>query len=102
MIDLLASTGNFALYFGSAIALLFLFKIIYAFVTPHNKWQLIKEQQNMSAAISFGGTHRVAAKVYGSDFKAKPTASRTLFRGGFGKSVATRIDVGFGTRQLDP
>lgn len=55
MIDLLASTGNFALYFGSAIALLFLFKIIYAFVTPHNEWQLIKEQQNTAAAIAFGG-----------------------------------------------
>ncbi len=55
MIDLLASTGNFALYFGSAIALLFLFKIIYAFVTPHNEWQLIKEQQNTAAAVAFGG-----------------------------------------------
>jgi len=55
MIDLLESTGNFALYFGSAIALLFLFKIIYAFVTPHNEWQLIKEQQNTAAAIAFGG-----------------------------------------------
>jgi putative membrane protein len=55
MIDLLASTGNFALYFGSAVALLFLFKIIYAFVTPHNEWQLIKEQQNTAAAIAFGG-----------------------------------------------
>lgn len=55
MIDLLASTGNFALYFGSAIAWLFLFKIIYAFVTPHNEWQLIKEQQNTAAAIAFGG-----------------------------------------------
>lgn len=55
MLDLLTSTGNFALYFGSAIALLFLFKIIYAFVTPHNEWQLIKEQQNTAAAVAFGG-----------------------------------------------
>ena len=41
----LVGLGNFALYFFSAIALLFIFKIIYALVTPHDEWHLIKEQQ---------------------------------------------------------
>lgn len=51
----LTGLGNFALYFFSAIALLFIFKIIYALVTPHDEWHLIKEQQSSAAAIAFGG-----------------------------------------------
>ena len=55
MTELLSNIGNFALYFGSAIALLFIFKVVYAFVTPHDEWLLIKDQQNTAASIAFGG-----------------------------------------------
>ena len=55
MTELLSNIGNFALYFGSAIALLFLFKVVYALVTPHDEWLLIKDQQNTAASIAFGG-----------------------------------------------
>ncbi|MBC3764763.1 DUF350 domain-containing protein [Neptunicella marina] len=51
----LSGLGNFALYFISAIVLLFVFKILYAFVTPHDEWKLVKEDKNEAAAIGFGG-----------------------------------------------
>jgi putative membrane protein len=51
----LAGLGNFALYFGLSIVLMFVFKIVYTFVTPHDEWKLVKEQQNVAAAIGFGG-----------------------------------------------
>lgn len=38
---------------GAFIALL-LFKFLYALVTPHDEWKLIKEE-NIAAAIGFGG-----------------------------------------------
>lgn len=53
--DSIAGLGNFALYFIIALGLLFLFKIAYAFATPHDEWKLVKEQQNSAAAIGFGG-----------------------------------------------
>ena len=53
--DSIAGLGNFALYFAVSIALLFVFKIIYAFVTPHDEWKLVKDDQNTAAAIGFGG-----------------------------------------------
>jgi putative membrane protein len=31
------------------------FKIVYAFVTPHDEWKLVKEDKNTAAAIGFGG-----------------------------------------------
>ena len=31
------------------------FKFIYTLVTPHDEWELIKEQQNTATAIGFGG-----------------------------------------------
>ena len=43
------------MYFAISIVYLFIFKIVYAFVTPHDEWKLVKEQQNVSAAIGFGG-----------------------------------------------
>ncbi|MGJ8680966.1 DUF350 domain-containing protein [Paraglaciecola sp.] len=46
---------NFALYFAVSIVLLFIFKIIYAFVTPHDEWKLVKEDKNQAAAVGFGG-----------------------------------------------
>lgn len=51
----IAGLGNFVLYFAISIALLFIFKIIYAFVTPHDEWKLVKEDKNIAAAIGFGG-----------------------------------------------
>jgi putative membrane protein len=50
-----AGLGNFALYFVISIAFLFVFKVLYAFVTPHDEWQLVKEEKNTSAAVGFGG-----------------------------------------------
>jgi putative membrane protein len=51
----IAGLTNFALYFALSIGLLFLFKIIYAFVTPHDEWALVKVHKNQAAAIGFGG-----------------------------------------------
>lgn len=51
----IAGLGNFALYFIVSIALLFVFKIVYAFITPHDEWKLVKDEQNTAAAIGFGG-----------------------------------------------
>jgi putative membrane protein len=47
--------GNFAMYFAISIVLLFVFKIIYASVTPHDEWKLVKEDKNVAAAVGFGG-----------------------------------------------
>ena len=46
---------NFALYFAVSVIYLFIFKVVYAFVTPHDEWKLVKEDQNVAAAIGFGG-----------------------------------------------
>lgn len=51
----LSGLSNFALYFVISLALFFVFKVVYAFVTPHDEWKLVKEQQNTAAAIGFGG-----------------------------------------------
>lgn len=51
----IAGLGNFALYFALSVALLFVFKIIYALVTPHDEWKLVKEDKNLAAAVGFGG-----------------------------------------------
>mgnify|MGYP000270502741 CR=1 FL=1 len=53
--DLLTSVINFAIYFAISIGFLVLFKVVYTFVTPHDEWKLIKEEQNNAAAIGFGG-----------------------------------------------
>ncbi|WP_394175112.1 DUF350 domain-containing protein [Thalassotalea litorea] len=52
---ILAGLGNFALYFFISLVMLVVFKWIYAFVTPHDEWQLVKEQQNTAAAIGLMG-----------------------------------------------
>lgn len=51
----IAGLANFAMYFVISIALLFMFKIIYAFATPHDEWKLVKEEKNLAAAVGFGG-----------------------------------------------
>lgn len=55
VLESLSGLSNFALYFGLSIVLLFVFKIVYAFVTPHDEWKLVKDDQNVSAAVGFGG-----------------------------------------------
>lgn len=55
LVDSVAGLGNFLIYFGLSLALLFVFKILYAFVTPHDEWKLVKDEQNTAAAIGFGG-----------------------------------------------
>ncbi len=53
--DLLTAILNFGTYFGLSIIFLVIFKFIYTLVTPHDEWQLIKEEKNTSTAIGFGG-----------------------------------------------
>ena len=55
LVTSLSGLGGFILYFAAAIALLFVFKVIYSKVTPHDEWVLIKEKQSTAAAIAFGG-----------------------------------------------
>ncbi|MBU3021780.1 DUF350 domain-containing protein [Aestuariibacter sp. A3R04] len=51
----ISGLDNFALYFGISVLFLFVFKIVYAFVTPHDEWKLVKEEKNVAAAVGFGG-----------------------------------------------
>jgi putative membrane protein len=46
---------SFALHFAVAIALLLVFKFIYALVTPHDEWKLVRDEQNVAAATGFIG-----------------------------------------------
>ncbi|GAA6184240.1 MULTISPECIES: DUF350 domain-containing protein [Alteromonadaceae] len=55
LLESIAGLGNFTIYFVVSIVLLFLFKIVYAWVTPHDEWKLVKEEKNTAAAIGFGG-----------------------------------------------
>ncbi|MDM7859672.1 DUF350 domain-containing protein [Alteromonas sp. ASW11-36] len=55
LLDSIAGLGNFALYFAISIAFIFVFKLVYALVTPHDEWKLVKEQQSIAAAVGFGG-----------------------------------------------
>jgi putative membrane protein len=55
VLNSISGLGNFALYFAVSILLLFIFKVVYAFVTPHDEWKLVKEDKNQAAAIGFGG-----------------------------------------------
>lgn len=51
----LQGLSAFALYFAMSLVLLLLFKFIYTFITPHDEWKLVKEQQNSAAAIGLVG-----------------------------------------------
>jgi putative membrane protein len=55
ILNSIAGLQNFALYFAISISLFFVFKVVYAFVTPHDEWKLVKEDKNTAAAIGFGG-----------------------------------------------
>lgn len=64
--ELLTGVLNFALYFGISMAFLIIFKFAYTLVTPHDEWKLIKEDQNVAAAIGFGGAILGFALALGS------------------------------------
>ncbi len=53
--ELLTGITHFAMYFGISIVFLIIFKSVYALVTPHAEWKLIKEEKNIAAAVGFGG-----------------------------------------------
>ncbi|MFQ3250916.1 DUF350 domain-containing protein [Glaciecola sp.] len=55
VLNSIAGLQNFALYFAISIALFFVFKVVYSFVTPHDEWKLVKEEKSTAAAIGFGG-----------------------------------------------
>lgn len=52
----LAGLGAFLLYFSLSIAFLMLFKVVYVRFTPHDEWKLVKEGQNVAAAIGLSGS----------------------------------------------
>lgn len=52
---LLVNLGAFALYFGLSIIFLMVFKFIYIRVTPYDEWKLVKEQNNVAAALTLSG-----------------------------------------------
>lgn len=51
----LSGLANFALYFTLSLVLLFAFKFIYTFITPHDEWKLVKEEKNVAAAMGLIG-----------------------------------------------
>lgn len=51
----ISGLDNFALYFAISVLFLFVFKVVYAFVTPHDEWKLVKDEKNVAAAVGFGG-----------------------------------------------
>lgn len=53
--DLITAIINFGIYFGLSIFFLIVFKFVYTIVTPHDEWQLIKEEKSTAVAIGFGG-----------------------------------------------
>jgi putative membrane protein len=55
MLDVLLPTlGNFLAHFVLALVLLIVFKFVYAFITPHDEWALISNN-NLAASIGFAG-----------------------------------------------
>lgn len=52
----LAGLGAFLLYFSLSLGFLLLFKFIYVRFTPHDEWKLVKDQQNIAAAIGLSGS----------------------------------------------
>lgn len=46
---------DFAIYFGVSLVLLLGFKWAYTLVTPHDEWELVKENHSTAAAIGLVG-----------------------------------------------
>ena len=55
VLESISGLASFALYFVVSIALLLAFKVIYTFITPHDEWKLVKEDQNIAAALGLAG-----------------------------------------------
>jgi putative membrane protein len=53
--DSLAGVAGFTAYFSLSLLLLLAFKWTYARVTPHDEWQLVREERNVAAAVGFIG-----------------------------------------------
>mgnify|MGYP001038977021 CR=1 FL=1 len=51
----LGGLPGFLAYFGTSVALLAAFAVVYSLVTPHHEWRLIKAN-TPAAAIAFGGS----------------------------------------------
>ncbi len=64
--------------------------------TSYSRRSNLRNQWFTADGRSFGGLHKRSTKVYQSSFKPKPTASKTLSRGGFGQSVARTSTRSFG------
>ncbi|MDV7105327.1 DUF350 domain-containing protein [Vibrio sp. TH_r3] len=56
LIDSIGNVGAFLLYFIVSLAFLLLFKVVYVRVTPYDEWALIKDGNNISAAIALAGS----------------------------------------------
>lgn len=52
---LLESLGSFALYLGLSILFLMIFKFVYIRMTPYDEWKLVKEENNIAAALTLSG-----------------------------------------------
>lgn len=52
----LAGLGAFLLYFSLSLVFLLVFKFVYVRFTPHDEWKLVKEDQNIAAAIGLSGS----------------------------------------------
>ena len=52
----MAGLLNFALYFAISIIYLFIFKVVYAMVTPHDEWKLVK-QETGATRIAVSAVH---------------------------------------------
>ncbi len=55
LLNLLAGLPNFGLYFGTSIAFVLVFKYLYICITPYDDWKLIKEGNNVAAAVALSG-----------------------------------------------
>lgn len=51
----LSGLPNFLLYFFFSLGLLLAFKFVYVRITPHDEWNLVKNEKNIAAAIGFIG-----------------------------------------------
>ena len=55
ILDSLSGIVGFAVYFSLSIVMLLIFKWVYTLLTPHDEWKLVKDNQNIAAAIGFIG-----------------------------------------------
>lgn len=51
----LESLGSFALYLGVSILFLMMFKFVYIRFTAYDEWKLVKEDNNIAAALTLSG-----------------------------------------------